>query len=416
MVMTSFISDLQREKGVNLLENSNRFSYNKLPQSFHFTDVNPFHPLTQNTGRDKAEGTNVQTNSLQNYKETRPQPDHNLKLLANVLNKLHKDSGNGKENIGARNNRSETFNGEKNQYQIEMEAFRKRDNQKVEYTVNHESKNSMYNYVNNEIKPAETQPVYVLKKQKAPNNLQILYESAKLLQRQHRDPREDIRNELFKEELDKIFASSKKPERREKLDIFLDCGKKDQKREFSSMFNTCNSAESKNTKGSHEIVKILEENAKKGLDPVDVQCEPMEVDDKIMDQEAKTLLQINDRKRMEVEAIDMLRTQAGLEGGLTITGRSFLDTGLESHSQGSSQCSHCSCTTSSRYSGSQHGDILNQVPYLNLIFLSIHVPYDNRKNLVQANSTDTDQTAPSESGSWVAQWVKCPPKFKLHSR
>lgn len=152
----------------------------------------------------------------------------------------------------------------------------------------------------------------------------------------------------------------KKPERTGEFDAFLGCGDEDQsRREFGSMFN--DGIERKTANGGRDIVKILEENAKKGLNQADMLCEPMEVDDRIMDQEAKALLQINDRKRMEAEAIDMLRSRAGIEGNLTNNGPSFLEYGQESHSQGSSQCSHCSCTNSSRYSGSQRGDILSQV-------------------------------------------------------
>ena len=362
------ISDAQKVKGINLQHyNSIQSSDIKLPSTIKFTDTKPFQPLhVQNTAREKADRTNLQINSLQNYKNSRTGTDNNLKLLANVLDKLHE--GSEKDNVETR--MSHNFKSGRNIYNIELGNLWKKEVQKGKENL--EARTNTYKNINDDLNLCDTNPgIYVLKKQRISNNLQMLYESAKLLQKQYIDPRKDGRDELFKDGIENIFASGNAKEKSEEIGSFLGCSYKEQN--VKKLDSVLVDLERKSAKDGDDIVTYLEASAKKGLSDGYGVFEPMEVDDKDSDleQEAVSLLQKNDRKLMEAEAVEMLRKPLSIEGISGRTVSSFIDYGADSHSQDSSQCSHCSCAKSSRYSGSQHGDILSQV-FMKTMIISLN--------------------------------------------
>ena len=329
--------------------------------------------------RERSESGKRKTSSIQNYKNSRPQPDHNLKLLANVLDDLHK----GKENRDLKRNAGETFDAGRNQYCIGPEGRTKKENERANvHGLKSGLANGNYAEFGSEKIKSDKQ-VYILKKHKAPDNLQMLYENAKILQLQHKNPRQEIRNELFKDGIEKIFATGRKPDRSEEIGGFLNSFGKDQSRnnivtmlngneradqfvsylgndanvtgrnEFSGVFNGVNV--DRNTK-EDEIVNILDAEAKKMQRQADNVYEPMEVDDKIWELDANSLIPRNDLP------VDRIK-QTGFVGNSGDNVPSFLqNVGGDSQSRSSSQCSYCSHNSSSRYSGSQRGgDILSQV-------------------------------------------------------
>ena len=276
------------------------------------------------------------------------------------------------------------FDTTRNQYYIGLDSRTKKGNESL--NVNG-FKPGLMNDSFNELssnKNKNGKPVYILKKHKAPDNLQMLYENARILQLQHKNPRQDIRNGLFKDELEKIFATSRKPDRTENIGTFhrnIGTGQSTNdivpmfngkertsdfvaylgndvnilgRNEFGHVFSGVNNEQDTN---EDEIVKVIDAKAKKIFNQVDGVCEPMEVDDKIWELDADSLIPRNDLP------VDRIK-QTGFIGNAGDNVPSFLQNiAPETQSRSSSQCSYCSHTnSSSRYSGSQRaGDILSQV-------------------------------------------------------
>ena len=361
---------------------------NKVPLNFHFTDMNPFQPVTQNTIRERSESGQRKMSSIQSYKNSRQQPDHNLKLLANALEK-HK----GKENRDLQRNAVEMFDCGRNQYYMAPENRTKRENERASvHGFKPGSINGNYPDFGSGKGNYSDKPVYILKKHKAPENLQMLYENAKILQLQHKNPRQEIRDELFKDGIEKIFGTGRKPYQSEDIGGYLSNFGKDQARSnivplingtekadkfVSFLENDANivgrneqhdlgpvfNGLERNTKAD-DIVNFVDAQAKKIQRQVNNAYEPMEVDDKIWELDSNSLISRNDANSLFSHndlPVDRLK-QTSFIGNSGDNVSSFLQcVGGESQSRSSSQCSHCS-HNSSRYSGSQRGgDILSQV-------------------------------------------------------
>ena len=371
------ISDTQKENGIHLKHYSHTElpDHCKPPDTYHFTNGKPFQPINvQNTRTVETEETGMlHNNSLQNYKNSRPAADSNLKLVANVLDKLHK--GSEKENQLRRPSIPQAFDQGRNIYNIGIGNLRKDENQKFARRDNSDPGVGAYKNINSDwnVYDTDTHPgIYVLKKQRMPNNLQMLYESAKLLQKQHADPRERtyIRNELLEDDsVKKILASGPEKQSGRDADSYFGFNYKDTDRaKLDSVLGDF--VESKPTYIANGVTN-LDVSSKKRLGEAEVNAvyEPMEVDDKLMDHDAENILEKNDRKSIVFEYIDGLSNPPCL-GEISDRGMpNYIDNLPESHSQGSSQCSRSSCAKSSRYSGSQHGDILSQVLSLGVLLV-----------------------------------------------